>query len=103
VGGALERHLREWLGAWPPAGDLEVVGCDQRRQTGWNGRLHPLVAVVGPAGAVVSVPPDAVTAVEGVLAGQIDRAPSACAHASRERWLATRAAAVGAPGRTLTN
>jgi GNAT superfamily N-acetyltransferase len=104
VGGALERHLRTWLGAWPPAGDLEIVGCAGRERPGWDERLHPLVVVAEPAGAVVSVPRSAVEAVERVLAGLSDTgpAPRADAAAGPVRWPSALAAAVGAPGRAVT-
>ena len=57
---ALTRHLRRWLGTWPPAGALQVVGAPQRATPGWDGRLHPALGVAAPAsGAVLSVPPAA--------------------------------------------
>ena len=57
-------HLRSWLGAWPPATGLQVVGSDERIRPGWNGRVRAVAGVVTPDGAVLSVPPGAVRAVE---------------------------------------
>jgi GNAT superfamily N-acetyltransferase len=55
----LARHLETWLGAWPPApGRLTVVGAPQRLQPGWDGKVHSVVGVATPDGAVLSVPPD---------------------------------------------
>ena len=53
----LRRHLQQWLGSWPPAGPVEVVGSARRELPGWDGRVFPLMAVKGPGGAVLSVPP----------------------------------------------
>ena len=41
---ALTRHLRQWLGAWPPADGLQVVGARQRTVPGWDGRLDAELA-----------------------------------------------------------
>ena len=61
---ALIKHLHHWLGAWPPRGDLEVVGATQRLAPGWDGRIHPALGIADPAiGAVLSVPPAAAAAV----------------------------------------
>lgn len=61
---ALTRHLRHWLGAWPPAGGLQVIGAPQRLTPGWDGRIHPAVGIADPAsGAILSVPPAAASAV----------------------------------------
>jgi hypothetical protein len=55
---ALTRHLRQWLGGWPPASVLQVVGAPQRTAPGWDGRLHPALGVPAPTtGAFPSVPP----------------------------------------------
>jgi GNAT superfamily N-acetyltransferase len=60
----LARHLASWLGHWPPApGRVEVVGSRARTGPGWDGRPELLVAVLGPLGGVVSVPPEAADAV----------------------------------------
>lgn len=57
VAGRLERHLTEWLGAWPPAGRLTVVGSPKRTAPGWDGKVYPVVGVETPEGTVLSVPP----------------------------------------------
>ena len=54
----LERHLRSWLGAWPPHGEVTVVGSPRRRQPGWDGVVRPFAGVATPEGAVLSVAPD---------------------------------------------
>lgn len=58
----LARHLRRWLGAWPPDGEVTVVGSERRSLPCWDGALRPLAGVQTPAGTVVSVPPDCVEA-----------------------------------------
>ena len=60
LAGRLERHLTEWLGAWPPAGELTIVGSERRTGPGWDGKVYPVAGVATPAGAVLSVPPDVV-------------------------------------------
>jgi GNAT superfamily N-acetyltransferase len=59
----LERHLGSWLGAWPPAGEVTVVGSPRRRQPGWDGVVRPFAGVATPKGAVLSVAPERVDAV----------------------------------------
>jgi GNAT superfamily N-acetyltransferase len=54
----LTEHLRQWLGAWPPTGPLDVVGAPQRALPGWDGRLHPALGIGSPEGAVLSVAPE---------------------------------------------
>ncbi|RSN06669.1 GNAT family N-acetyltransferase [Nonomuraea sp. WAC 01424] len=63
---ALTDHLREWLGAWPPTGNLDVTGSPRRTQPGWDGRVHPALGVGTPEGAVLSVPPEHVARVRAV-------------------------------------
>ena len=58
----LERHLADWLGAWPPAGELTIVGSEHRTRPGWDGKVYPVAGVATPDGAVLSVPPDRVEA-----------------------------------------
>lgn len=58
----LERHLADWLGAWPPTGELTVVGSPHRATPAWDGKIYPVAGVETPAGTVLSVPPDAVEA-----------------------------------------
>lgn len=55
----LQRHLRSWLGAWPPARPVHVVGSERRVEPGWDGAVRALNGVATPDGAVVSVPPAA--------------------------------------------
>jgi GNAT superfamily N-acetyltransferase len=52
-------HLRSWLGAWPPAGPVQVVGSRRRVEPAWDGNVYPVAGVATPAGTVLSVPPDA--------------------------------------------
>jgi GNAT superfamily N-acetyltransferase len=58
LAGRLERHLADWLGAWPPAtGELLVVGSERRTTPGWDGKVYPVAGVSTPDGTVLSVPP----------------------------------------------
>jgi hypothetical protein len=84
---ALVAHLRAWLGVWPPAGAVEVIGSRARTAPAWDGRIHPLVGVLAPAGGVLSVPPDAAAAVRALLPG--------------DGWRAAVPALVGAPERAV--
>jgi len=52
----IERHLDDWLGAWPGNG-YEVVASERRERPGWDRRVLPFVAVLGPDCGVLSVPP----------------------------------------------
>jgi GNAT superfamily N-acetyltransferase len=54
----LERHLRSWLGAWPPNGSLLIVGSPRRVEPSWNGDVFPVAGVAAPFGTVLSVPPE---------------------------------------------
>jgi GNAT superfamily N-acetyltransferase len=56
----LERHLADWLGAWPPTGELTIVGSPRRVTPAWDGKIYPVAGVETPEGTVLSVPPDAV-------------------------------------------
>jgi GNAT superfamily N-acetyltransferase len=64
----LVAHLRTWLGTWPDGGPqgLVVVGSEARVRPGWDGEVRVVAGVATPTGAVVSVPPDAVTAVRAL-------------------------------------
>lgn len=76
----LQRHLHNWLGAWPPDGDVMVVGSEQRCRPGWDGVVRPFAGVAIPGGAVLSVPPDRAPAVRAGgadLDGVLDRLPQA--------------------------
>lgn len=58
----LDRHLRGWLGAWPPTAEVTVVGCARRVEPGWDGAVRPLAGVTTPEGTILSVAPDRVDA-----------------------------------------
>lgn len=52
----LTQHLRCWLGAWPStAAGVTVVGHEGREREGWDGRIHDVIGVASPTGAVLSV------------------------------------------------
>ena len=55
----LQAHLRSWLGAWPPARPVHVVGSVRRTEPGWDGAVRVVNGVATPDGAVVSVSPEA--------------------------------------------
>lgn len=55
----IDRFLAEWLGAWPPKSDRDVVASPLRDQPGWDGRRREVLGVADGAGRwVVSVTPD---------------------------------------------
>jgi GNAT superfamily N-acetyltransferase len=54
----LHRHLRSWLGAWPPADEVTVIASERRDQPCWDGAVRPLAGITTPEGTVISVPPD---------------------------------------------
>lgn len=58
----LSAHLRAYLGVWPPASPLEVVGWPGRLEPAWDEAQIPGVVLATPSGTVVSVTPAAVTA-----------------------------------------
>lgn len=53
----LRRHLLAWLGAWPPAANLEIVVWSGRDQPGWDGGSWRGLAVESPHGTVLSLSP----------------------------------------------
>jgi GNAT superfamily N-acetyltransferase len=67
VPATLVAHLDSWLGRWPPAGPLDVVGSAGRERPGWDGTVYPAVAVAGAGGIVLSVPPNRVAAVSALV------------------------------------
>ncbi len=70
----LGRHLRSWVGAWPPpAAGVHVVGDAARLEPTWDGSIRLLQGVGDGSGAVIAVPPDARDEVAAALAGGIDR------------------------------
>jgi len=80
--------LRDWLGRWPPTVPFDVVGCDRRAEPGWDGRVHPAIAVASPHGMVLSVAADRLQAAAALSpAGSVDR----------DRLRAGLGAAVGCP------
>lgn len=92
---SLTRFLAAWLGRWPPWLPLDVVGSRRRQEPGWDGTVVPLLGVWAPDdGCVLSVPPDAVEAVE--LLGGLD--PGVL---TSPGWVSALAQAVGRPGARL--
>lgn len=76
----LVRHLRSWLGTWPPEGEVTVVGSPRRRQPGWDGVVRPFAGVATPEGAVLSVASERVERVRAggqVLDDVLDGVPEA--------------------------
>jgi GNAT superfamily N-acetyltransferase len=53
----LAAHLDSWLGAWPPARPVHVVGWSRRDELGWDGKVYPVAGVGDGDGVVLSVPP----------------------------------------------
>ena len=61
----LTRHLRSWVGAWPPQQRLDIVAAGVRDRPGWDGKVRPVMGAGSPVGAVLAVSPrhhDAVAA-----------------------------------------
>jgi GNAT superfamily N-acetyltransferase len=78
--GRLDRHLRHWLGDWPPQSMVTVVGSERRTERGWDGAIRPFAGVSTPHGAILSVPPDRVDAVReagSTLEAILDAVPDA--------------------------
>lgn len=70
----LVRHLRSWVGAWPPpTSGVHVVGDPARLDPTWDGTVRPLQGAGDGRGTVVGVPPDVVGAVRSAFAGGADR------------------------------
>lgn len=53
----LQRHLQAWLGAWPPARELELVAWSGRDRPGWDGGTWSGLGVESPDGTVLSLSP----------------------------------------------
>lgn len=53
----LQYYLRSWLGAWPPARDLELVTWPGRDRPGWDGGTWSGLGVESPNGIVLSLSP----------------------------------------------
>ncbi len=63
----LTRHLRDYLGVWPPpAPGLTVVGSELRTTPSWDGSVRSVAGVETTDGAVLSVTPDQVEAVQAL-------------------------------------
>lgn len=88
----LYHHLVTWLGQWPAGRPLQVVGSWRRVRPGWDGRLHPVVGVAAPGGAVLSVPPARVAAVRAIaglpVTELLGRLPAAVGHPGRSAYRA---------------
>lgn len=78
----LTDHLKQWLGAWPPSGGLEIVGAPQRARPGWDGGIHPALGVGSPDGAVLSVAPEH-AALVAAHAADLPRVPALIGYGSR--------------------
>ncbi|MEP4590440.1 MAG: GNAT family N-acetyltransferase [Ilumatobacter sp.] len=71
---ALRRHLRSWVGGWPPPSPgIHVVGDPARLEPTWDGARRPLQGVGDGTGTVLAVPPDSVERVRAALSGGLDR------------------------------
>ena len=76
----LERHLRSWLGAWPPRREVTVVASERRARPCWDGAVRPLAGITTPEGTILSVPPDrfeAARAAGATLVEVLDGLPEA--------------------------
>jgi GNAT superfamily N-acetyltransferase len=60
------RHLGHRLGAWPPAGGLQIVASELRDEPEWDGVVRPLLGLQTPVGTVISVPPTALADVQRI-------------------------------------
>jgi GNAT superfamily N-acetyltransferase len=70
----LTRHLRSWVGQWPPpAAGVTVVGDPARLEPTWDGTVRPLQGVTDGIGTVISVPPDAANAVSDAIGEDLSR------------------------------
>jgi GNAT superfamily N-acetyltransferase len=67
----LTRHLAQWLGDWPPHsnGGLTVVGAEIRTQPTWDGSIRDFLGVTTPSGGVLSVAPQAASALSALIGG----------------------------------
>ena len=54
----LDRHLQNWLGAWPPTEEVTIVASARRAEPCWDGAVRPLAGITTPEGTILSVPPD---------------------------------------------
>lgn len=51
----LERHLANWLGAWPADGKITVATSTYREVPGWDGQVRPFIGFSSPTSTVISV------------------------------------------------
>jgi GNAT superfamily N-acetyltransferase len=65
----LGAYLTEWLGAWPPARGVTVVGHPGRLRPGWDGHVRDVLGVSTGDGAILSVPPQLAEPARSVAAG----------------------------------
>ena len=65
----LHRHLRSWLGAWPPTAEVTIVGSARRSAPCWDGAIRPFAGVSTPEGTVLSVAPDRLDAARAAGSG----------------------------------
>ena len=71
----LTRHLRAWVGEWPPPGPgVHVVGDPAREHPTWDGSVRQLQGVGNGEGIVIAVPPGAVDAVTAAIGDDVERA-----------------------------
>lgn len=77
VDARLVDFLAEFLGAWPGAPGLTVVGSPARVQPGWDGIVRDVVGVLSPHTGVVSVPPQQADAVRAAVR-TVGRSPRSC-------------------------
>jgi GNAT superfamily N-acetyltransferase len=67
----IARHLRHRLGVWPPAGGLQIVGCELRDEPEWDGVIRPVLGVGTPSGTVISVAPTVLAQVAELARGGV--------------------------------
>ncbi|CAA9250641.1 MAG: hypothetical protein AVDCRST_MAG10-2205 [uncultured Acidimicrobiales bacterium] len=83
----LHRHLRSWLGAWPPADELTIVGSVRREEPGWVPSDQPDVpAWLRPFGGKVLVVREDGQYVAGLGIKRHDELGQEVAVATEEPW-----------------
>ncbi len=53
--GRLERHLANWLGAWPANKTVTIATSSYRDRPGWDGQIRPFIGISSPDSTVISV------------------------------------------------
>jgi GNAT superfamily N-acetyltransferase len=66
------RHLGHRLGAWPPAGGLQIVASELRDEPEWDAVVRPVLGLQTPMGVLISVPPTALQAVQRFARGSLE-------------------------------